>query len=277
MRRAVSKVRSFPALALLVLFSLPATAQESNGHSLLNDDWILRLGVQRSNADAKVGLGNPQLGTIPLLDFDALGLDPKFDSAWAHFLWQAPERWSWGFNYFRSKAEGQHLTSQDLQFGDLVIPAGTGVAEEFTSNFYVFNAYYDLYQRPNRAAGVGFGIYALDLGAEVQGYIGGAPDGRRATSDILAPLPALSMYYKHAFNEKWALWADAGWFSLNIDKYDGTLLASRLSLEYWPKDNWGVGANYTHVDVDLTIDEAVFDQRWDVRFDSFSLFLTLSF
>ena len=95
--------------------------------------------------------------------------------------------------------------------------------------------------------------------------------------DVLAPLPTLSLYYKHAFNDKWAFISNVRYFSASIDKYDGEIVAALVSLDYWINENWGLGIGYSYVDLDLTIDEQIFDQRYIVEYDSIFVYATFGF
>jgi hypothetical protein len=264
-------------LTTLLLVASDVSAQQASDHPLFSDDWLFRLGGQNTDAEVSFGLANETLGEIPVYDLDGAGVDTDFGSFWAHVIWQAPERWSFGFNYFRSEVDGERIADEDIFFGDLEIPAGTGYQSEFVTNFYVLNGYYEFFQRPNQAAGVGLGIYALEMDLQLQSLIGGQTGATQESADTLAPLPTLSLYYKHAFNDRWAIWADMGYFSANIDKYDGEIVAGRVSLDYWINKNWGLGVGYNYVDVDLTVDERIYDQRYKVQWDSFFLFLTAGF
>ena len=269
--------RKFLVLLVLLTQSLDLAAQDGSSHPLFQDDWLFRIGGQQTDADAKAGLANPALGEIPILDIGSAGGDTTISSFWGSVLWQGPERWSFGFSYFRAEADGQRLLDSDFTFGDLTIPAGTGVSGEFTTDFYILNGYYDFYQAPDSSAGVGLGVYAMNLDISAQAVVGGQPVGGRESGDVLAPLPTISAYYKHAFNDRWALIGDVSWLSANISDYDGDILAARLSVDYWFNERWGVGAGYNYVDLDLTVDEAVFDQVYDVSYDSFFFYATFGF
>jgi len=266
---------------LILLFLFLATsnieAQEESGHPLLSDDWLFRFGLASMDANVKVGLANEDIGTIPVINLNDLGVDNKFTSGWAYVVWQAPKKWSWGFNYFRSEVDGERVTSSDIEFGDLDIPAGSGVKSKFVTNFYVLNGYYDFYQSPTSAAGVGLGIYGLDLKMDLQAFVGDEAGAESQSASVLAPLPTLSLYYKHAFNDKWAIWANAGYFSANIDNYDGDIVTASISVDYWFNENWGLGAGYNYVDIDLTVDKPVFDQLYNVEWNAAFVYLTAGF
>ena len=264
-------------LTSMLLAAFDSPAQEGSDHPLFQDDWLIRLGGQQADADVRAGLANSDLGEIPIIDLSGSAVDTTVNSFWADILWQGPERWSFGLSYYQAEADGQRITDTDITFGDLLIPAGTGVTAEFTTDFYVLNAYYDFYQAPDRSAGIGLGVYALDLQISAQVVVGGQPTGRREGADTLAPLPTISAYYLHAFNEKWALMFDVGYFSADIDKYDGDIFAAQVSLDYWINENWGLGAGYSYVDLDLTVDESIFDQLYKVEYDSFFFYATFGF
>jgi len=262
----------------ILLFTSPyLKAQDGADHPLMKKDWILKLGGQRSDADARAGLANPDLGDIPIIDIGEGDANTTVNSLGASILWQAPERWTFGFTYFRARVDTERLTENDFTFGDLLIPAGTGFETNFDTDFYVINGYYDFYQAPGRSAGIGIGLYGMDLSISAQSVAGGQPTGQVEGADALAPLPTISAYYRHAFNDKWALATSAGFFSADIDKYDGDVLTADVSIEYWPNDNWGLGVGYTYVDLDLTIEERVFDQRYVVEYDSFFLYASFGF
>ncbi len=263
--------------ATLALITFDVYAQDSSNHPLINDDWLIRIGGQQADADVKAGLANPQFGEIPLIDIGDGDADTTVTSFWTDITWQAPERWSFSFSYFRAKADGQKISQSDISFGNLDIPVGTGIAADFETDFYVLNGYYDFFRTSHSAAGIGLGVYALDLSVSAQTLLGGAPTGTSEAASTLAPLPTLSAYYKHAFSDKLALMVNSGWLSADIDEYDGSIFAADLRIEYWPRKSWGLGAGYTYVDLELTVDKPVFDQRYEVEYNSFFGFVTWGF
>ena len=118
---------------------------------------------------------------------------------------------------------------------------------------------------------------ALDLDLSLDVVVGGNETGQRETADTLAPLPTLSAYYRHAFNDKLALRLSGAWLSATVDNWDGDVVAADVSLEYWPSSSWGFGAGYNYVDIDVTAEENIFDQKYVVEYDSFFAFVSWSF
>ena len=267
-----------PVFSCLLIFSGNTFAQEATQHPIFSEDWLIRIGGQRADADVRIGLGNPDLGEISIIDLEAGNSDTSVTSFWTNIIWQGPERWSFGFSYFLAEADTERVTSQDVTYGELEIPAGTGIQGDFNTDFYVLNGFYDFYQTSNAAAGIGIGIYALDLSASVETVVGGDTGGGvRETAEVLAPLPTISGYYKHAFSDKLALRANVAWLSATIDEYDGDVKSANLSIEYWPTENWGFGAGFTYVDIDVEVDKRIFDQTYIIEYDSLFAFMTWGF
>ena len=269
--------RRFLVLTTLLFAGFNLYAQDGSDHPVFKDDWLFRIGGQQADADLKAGLANADLGDIPIIDLNASDADTKVTSLFANMIWQAPERWSMGFSYFKAETDSERLLDEDLTFGDLRIPAGTGVTANFTTDFYILNGYWDFYRAPDRAAGIGLGIYGLELDITLAAQIGGQLTGEVESANTLAPLPTISAYYKHAFNANLAILLEGGWLSANIDEYDGEILAARLAVDYWINEHWGLGAGYNYVDVDLTVDKPVFDQLYEVQYDSYFLYATFGF
>lgn len=269
--------RKYLILAALLFACFDLCAQDGSTHPLFQDDWLFRIGGQQSDADAQAGLANSNIGEIPVIDLNAVDADTTVTSFFGNVVWQAPERWSLGFTYFQAEVTSERLLDEDFTFGDLTIPADTGFTSDFTTDFYVLNAYWDFFQAPNRAAGVGLGLYGMELDLTLAAQVGGQGTAQVESADALAPLPVLSAYYQHAFNEHWAVRMEGGWLSANIQDYDGDILTASVSVDYWINNNWGLGLGYNYVDLDLTIDETIFDQYYKVKYDSFFFYATFGF
>lgn len=265
------------AWVTILLASTPLHAQNGSGNPVFTDDWLFRLGGQQADANAKVGLANSNLGEIPIIDLDASGADTRLTSFFANVMWQAPERLSIGFSYYQARVESDRVLDEDFQFGDLTIPEGTGARTDFTTDFYVLNGFWDVYQSSSTSVGLGLGLYGLDLDISIASQVGNQPTGEVESADTLAPLPTISAYFKHAFNDHLAVFVDGGWLSANIDEYDGEVLAGRVSLDYWFNDNWGLGAGYNYVDIDVLADKPVFDQYYQVQYNSMFFYAMFGF
>ena len=71
-----------------MLCAFNVAAEGGADHPLFTDDWLIRIGGQEADANVKVGLGNPNLGDIPLIDIAAGGGNTTVTSFWGNVLWQ---------------------------------------------------------------------------------------------------------------------------------------------------------------------------------------------
>jgi hypothetical protein len=76
-------------------------------------------------------------------------------------------------------------------------------------------------------------------------------------------LPNLRLHGAYAFTPTLAFEAGLGWFSLSYDKYDGKFFVGTAALEWRPHENFGLGAGYTWLDVDLDVEEDRFTDNYD--------------
>ena len=98
----------YPLLSGLLILSCESFAQESSTHPLLSEDWLIRIGGQSMDANVKIGLGNPNLGTIPIVDLKEGDSNTSVNSFWTNIIWQAPERWSFGLSYYLASADTEN-------------------------------------------------------------------------------------------------------------------------------------------------------------------------
>ena len=77
--------------------------------------------------------------------------------------------------------------------------------------------------------------------------------------------------------EKVYLSGHAGYFSLKYDKYDGELFSIRGALEWRPWRNFGFGAAYQFVDLNLEVDGSSSQEFYDLEFYGPVLFVSAGF
>ena len=134
--------------AFLSLFLIgDVFAQDATQNPTLANDWFFSLGTACTISDPRVGLGTDESSTV-LIDLETLGLDGDDNDYYVHAHWQGLNRWRFSCTTFLSAADGGRFTDQDYTFGDLTIPAGSGVSIDTKAQFYVVNAHYALWQKP---------------------------------------------------------------------------------------------------------------------------------
>lgn len=272
-------VRSILRLSAL-LGALAATgvqAQDPSQNPTLAADWIISGGTAFTHNDPKIGLA-PEGERVSLIDLDTLGVDADDNDFSFSLAWQGPERWRLAFTTYASAVDGGLFTDKDYEFGDLDIPAGSGLAIDTKARFYIVNAHYSIWQKPRWEAGIGFGIYGLDWEGSIALVEGGRGEiVERETSDFIAPLPTVALFGRYAFTERLAGYAGIDWLSVNISDYDGEVLALSGGLDWWFSKRWGLSAGVNLVDIDVAVDDEPFNEYVDANWESLFLKLRLAF
>lgn len=265
------------ALALASLVTMPVMADRSDNPSLAAD-WLFSGGTAFTRNDPKIGLGNPDVGNVSLIDLDRLGVDDSDQDLYGAVHWQGLNRWRFGFSTYVTSVDGGRFTDVDYTYGDLTIPAGSGVSVDTESRFYILNAHYAIWQRPNWEAGAGFGVYALDWEGEIA-LVSGAGGSRldSEAEDFLAPLPTLALYGRYAFTERLAGYASVDWLSLDIGDYDGEVFALTAGVDWWFSKRWGISGGVQIVDIDVVKDNDQYDIFVDANWESLFVKLNLAF
>jgi hypothetical protein len=230
-----------------------------------------------TDSDPRIGLA-PDGSQVTLIDVESLGVDADDYDTYLSISWQAPERWRLNFTTYTSKVDGGRFSDRDYEYGDIEIPAGSGIAMNFKSSFYILNAHYAFWQKPRWEAGVGFGIYALDWSGGISLIEGGSGSIlARESDDFLAPLPTLGFFARYAFTDRLAGRVGVDWLSANIDSYDGEVLALAAGVDWWFSDRWGVSGGFELVDIEVSVDDEPFNQYVKASWDSIYLKLNLAF
>lgn len=118
----------------------------------------------------------------------------------------------------------------------------------------------------------------LDTSLAGKASINGAPNvSKKVGKDVSAILPNIGGYVNYALSPRWLVGGRVDWISANIDKYNGGLLNVEGSVQFQVTDNFGVGASYRYLGVDLAIDDGANSWAMDLAYDGPALFVTASF
>ena len=225
-------------------------------------------------------------GSDDRIDLDELGLDDDVATVWATARWRFTPRWEAGFSYSSYNSEGLVGATYDWSFGDIDVTADATVDSDFDLDLYIVDISWDFVLSENAHAGVGLGLHVMDLGlaidAQVEVDINGQPlpnpiDLGRESATVTAPLPDIQVNAGYTFGEKVYIGAKLGYFSLEYDKYDGSLTSIRLDAEWRAWKNVGLGLGYQYVKVDLKVDETDFQDRYDFTFSGPILYISAAF
>jgi hypothetical protein len=253
---------------LAVAAAIPTSSQAQGGglNPTLNERFSFRLGAAFLDGDTSFSSTSNQTGLAGEVDLGDLGIDGKTTTPYFGFRWRFAERWRLNLEYFGSDQDGAGVAQTDLVFQDIRIPAGVLAEAEFSTDIYAASVGWSFLRDERMELGVGLGLHVADLSARIRGagFIGDiAVPVAAERADVTAPLPNLRLHGAYAFTPTLAFEAGLGWFSLSYDKYDGKFFVGTAAIEWRPHENFGLGAGYTWLDVDLDVDEARFTDNYD--------------
>ena len=261
-----------PVALVALLLAAPAWAQVPE-HPALLDKFYFGAGVFFPKTTTQAQLDSSRLGVGTNIDFEQ-SLDMARSKTVPSFFgrWRFGERWRLDAEYFELNRTGERVLDRDVQWGELVFPAGSGVTSQFDFSDLRVSVGYAFFRTADKELGVGFGLhlasYDVRLSTRTQGSDG---------EDVLAPLPVLSIYGQFALTDRWAVGSRLDRFSLSYDKYDGSLTSLGLDLTYQPFRHVGFGAGYRglFIRMDAEGDRAML--RFRQTFEGPLLFVNASF
>lgn len=247
------------------------------------DTLTVGLGGMKHRGNATLAATRPD-APVDELTFTDLGLTDETEVFWGDFAWQFAERWKFRLNYSSFDATGERVQTTGGNWDDLEWGVGARLSTDFEMELYIADLTWDFLKTEKGHMGVGLGLHAVDLdlgvllevGAEIGGEGGFIPVDADATS-VLAPLPNVSLSGGYLIADKVYLSGSLGFFSLEVDKYDGSLFSARAAVEWRPWEHFGLGAAYQYVELELDVDRDSKQEYYDFEFYGPILFLSVGF
>jgi hypothetical protein len=262
----------------------PAAAQ-SNAEGLLNNSWVFNLGGFIFQTGIKANL-NGQSSQSPEIDFDETfgeaddATRGRLDARWritpAHHL---------RFMYFDNADTRSSVLSEDVKWGDYTFLAGSSA--EFRQEFKAYALAYEwaFMRSPTYEVAASLGVHYMDMQLALTGTVNGIdPDGnpvtgvsRTRTSDLPAPLPMIGLRAGWVVAPNWYVDAQAQFFKVKIDEYDGRWTDARVSATWMFHRNFGVGLGYNWFGTRLDVDKSDFNGRLKLSYSGLQAYLTGTF
>ena len=271
------------ALAVCILIPLLAAPLAQAEGPRFGDTISLSAGGMLHRAEGEFASTRSDL-PVDRLRFRDLGLSDETSVFWADFAWRFRERWKMSLTYTSFSADGFRTAETSGNFEDLEWDVGARLTTDFGLKLYIADVTWDFWQTERSHLGLGVGVHAADLDAELLLEIGGSIgdqsgviEARSEQTSVLAPLPNLSLIGGTQLTKNLYLSGNLGYMSLSYGKYDGELFSARGQLEWRVRPNFGLGFAYQYVDIDVTVDEDELTELYDFKFYGPILFLSLGF
>lgn len=246
----------------------PAIADDAP--NVLEDSWQLSLGVFTLDTDTEVRLnGDVQAGTdVDWENTFGSGDVTRFriDGQW-RFADRHKARFMW-FNASRSESE---TIQEEIVWGDETFPVNARVDGEFDFDVYELAYEYAFLRREtyelNASIGLHYTDLALSLAAKASTSGGSLTTDIKEEASVGAPLPVVGLRGLWRLPHHFWVDAQAQFFYLSIDDYDGNLQDYKLTVHWQPKRWLGFGLGYNRFAVDVDVDADQFNGSLDWTYE----------
>jgi hypothetical protein len=276
--RPASHSGAFALLGVLALCPMAVLAEDAP--NLLTDPFYLALGTYIVETDTDVRLdGESGQGTN--VDWEkTFGSGDvtrfRFDGQW-----RFADRHKVRFMWFDSSREAARTLDDDIEWGDETFPVSARVKSEFSFAVYELAYEYAILRRDNYEVSGSFGLHYTELDLELSAKAessGGTLDADiRESGSVGAPLPVIGLRGLWALPYNFWIDAQAQYFALSIDEYDGSLTDLRLMVTWQPKTWLGIGIGYNQFTVDVDVEKNSFDGSLDWTYEGPMIFYSASF
>ena len=251
------------AVPLLLLASNPVHAE----------DWI-RPGTEKfavsagfflPEFDTKLRVDSKNLGTGVTIDLeDDLSLKEEVDTGYFNLLWRPFANHRFGAAYYKFNRDTSSTATTDIKLNDgKIIQAGATLTTEFELDVIPFSYAYSFINNETHELSGTLGVHWTEISFRVDATAWLADEDATGSvdADAKGPLPLVGVDYRYNISDKWTAGAGLEYFAIKLDDdltaYQGSLYNVRISTEYWPWNNVGLGAaiNAFGLDVDVEDDE----------------------
>ena len=276
------RVSSTVFLGLVILLAGRMTPAQGTDdlHPLLTKDVIVDVGMFFPDRDVDISLDGTITGANESIDFgSAVNLGNSDEIFAMEIAWRFSQRWSLLVQYFDSKDSGGAVLAQDIEWGDFVFGAGTGITAGFDVELLrlFVGRKFDFANRHD--FGFGGGIHSMNIGAFIEGTIivNGMQASARRELDEWAPLPNIGAWYRYSLSPRWAFRSRLDLLSASVGDYSGLLFNGLVGFDYTVFEWGGIGISYSYFLLDVEVERPNWRGDFESEFDGLYIYLSAYF
>jgi hypothetical protein len=228
----------------------------------------LNLGAFIPFFNSELRVDSPTLGKGTNLDLeDRLGLDEEITEFRVDGYLRFFDRHRFQLGYYNISRSARAQLTNPIQFGDIIFPA-IAVSTDTDISIYEASYMFSFLQNDSLELAASLGAQILDIEASITGS-GGL---LRESAEAVGPIPVIGLDLIYRFSTDLSLTSRIQFFTLEVDKYDGTLIDFRAALEYMFLENFGLGVGYNFFGIDVEVDGSNFLGEVDYEFQGVQVF-----
>jgi len=242
-----------PQLASAWTGELPAAARAELAADEAYPNMYRRFGLSLGmaalgNFNSQVSVGTDVLVGASIDLEDTLGIDESDFVGRLDSFYAFNSRHRIDFGIFDISRSGTRTIGQDLNFGEVVIPAGE-VDTTFNTMVIKLAYRYNFVADVRTAIGFSAGLHTMGIDLGLDSTVGSVSE----SFDVTAPLPVIGLHGEYALSERWKILASSELFQIDIGYFSGYLQDNRLAIEHDLFDHmgWGVSLNGFQMGADM--------------------------
>ncbi len=153
------------------------------------------------------------------------------------------------FSYYDIQRDGNRSVAEDIDFGDVTIPAGD-VDSKFDTQIFKLAYRYNFVTDPRTVIGASFGVHLMRIDTALKSEDFDVSESFK----VNAPLPLIGLHGAYALSEKWSLNASAEFLQFDLGAYRGLITDTRLTLNHDTFEHFGWGIGFNGFQVDANVD-----------------------
>lgn len=263
--------------AACALFLVPSLAAAEAGNPL-SDRFSLSLGTFLLDTSTELRVdGTSGRGTEIDAEQD-LGLH-NTDSFRFDGYWRFKERHKLRVLFFNSTRSDSHIIDREITIRDTVYPVNAQIDTHFGTRVTELAYEYAFLRREKYEIAATAGLHNLRfrLGVSANQTASGGTAELSQDANADGPLPVIGLRGIWRFGKQWALDAQAQFFKIHIEPYDGRLEDYTASVVWMPFTHVGLGAGYNEFVTRVDVSADRFNGRLRWRYGGARIFVTASF
>jgi hypothetical protein len=178
--------------------------------------------------------------------------------------------------FYTSSREGLSKVTNNIQFGNLIIPIGAEAYSKNDISLLKVGYRYSLVNSEEIESGFGLGFSILFYYLFVENKLLSRENTEEV--DVALPIPIINFFSEYHIWNKFDLTLYIDMFGVNFDIYDGVLLDFALNAKYKITDQFAVGIGYNIYKIDVRVENPKgFDGKIDYLHKGFAIFASAVF
>jgi hypothetical protein len=275
-------------LSGLLVAATAGTAQAQSGapaQALLDSPWVFNVGVFVLNNSLKANL-NGSSGNNPEVDFDeTFGRGNDATRFRADVMWRITPAHHLRFMYFDNTVNRSKVIDEAVEWGDYTFSANGRVdsRNQFVTAELAYE--YAFMRQPSYEVAASIGVHVTEAKIKLSGDAtftdsngNSTPvSGATQTSSVTAPLPVIGLRAGWVVAPNWYIDAQAQFFKLKYDNYDGNWSDLRVSATWMYNPHFGIGLGYNRFATNVEVEKNTFDGRLRTSYSGLQAYLTGAF